>query len=107
MAYAYPDGAGKTLHWHGAGSACWRTPPLQRADDSQIAERINPERRSDAKGRGDDATQRGTDRAADIEADAVGGHGFRQVSPGNELRHDRLPSRGDQGGSRADQEGEQ
>src|SRR5262249_16159644 len=71
-----------------------RMPPQQSADHAEIADCIEPERRRDSHFGDNHAAQRRTDRATDIDADAVRCHRLIQVLLGNELRNDRLSSGG-------------
>ena len=85
-----------------------RAPPQQRSRRSpRLDDGVDPERRDDAVGRNRHAAERGAERARNIDADAVGGDRRRQIVPGHQLRHDRLPGRHRQGAGGADQEREQ
>src|ERR1700716_1806207 len=76
-----------------AGSLLRRTPPEQRSDDSEIADGVQPKWRGTSQPSRNHAAKGRTDCPAYIDADAVGRHRRMQVLLGNELRHDRLPSR--------------
>ena len=104
IAYAGLQRAHKTLGWQATLARLWCAPPQQSSDRSKIAAGVHPEWRGDSPRDGDDPTQGRADRAADIDTHAVCGHRLRQVLPGNQLGHDRLPRRGGQRRARLDEE---
>src|SRR5580700_3900226 len=82
-------------------------PPYQSAIDTKIARRIDPERRRDAEYGRERSSERRSDRAAEVEADAVRRDRGRQVLLGHELRRHRLPGGRRERPEGADQEREQ
>src|SRR5262249_60929616 len=101
------DRAAPALGRELAGSFSRRTPPHERADNSKIADGVDPERRSNPYAGGNAAAERRTDRAADIDADAIGRHRGMKIVLGNEPRDDGLPSRGRQRAGHSDEKGKQ
>src|SRR5437016_5142329 len=91
MPEAGANGAAETLHGQMSGSFLRGMPPDERSDNAEIADRIDPERRSNAQAGHDDAAQCRPDCATHIEAHAVRSHRGSEILLGHELRNDRLP----------------
>jgi hypothetical protein len=87
-------------------STCPRAwpPPQQRPNDAEIGKGIDPERCDNAIAGYGQATERWTDGAGNIHADAVRGDRGWQVVLRHEIGHDRLPRRYRHRASRANQE---
>src|SRR5207237_10268152 len=71
MPEAGANGAAETLHGQMSGSFLRGMPPDERSDNAEIADRIDPERRSNAQAGHDDAAQCRPDCATHLEAPAV------------------------------------
>src|SRR5262249_45163263 len=101
------DRAPQVLGRELARSFSHRSPPPERANNSKIANGVDPERRGNSHARGDGAAERRANRAADIEADAIGGYRGMKILLGNEPRDDGLPSRRRQRAGHSDEKGKQ
>src|SRR5437763_4745849 len=91
MPEAGANGAAETLHRQMPGPFLRWMPPDERSDNTEIADGVDPERRSDAETGDDDAAQCRPDCTAHVDTHAVGSHRGSEVLLGNELRNDRLP----------------
>src|SRR5262249_954236 len=104
MTEAGADCAAETLSRQVRDRLWRRMPPEQRRDNSKIADGVEPKRRRDPDPPDNDAAKRWTNRATDVEADAICGDCGLKIGFGNERRHDRLPRRSRQCSAYADQE---
>src|SRR6185312_1693144 len=100
------DRAAEPLSRQMAPAAPRRLPPDEPAINAEIAHGIDPERCRDAEGCRQRAAERGPDRAAEVEADAVRRDRSMQVPLRHELRRNRLPCGRRQRSEGADQKRE-
>ena len=81
-------------------------PPDDRGVDAEIAHRINDERRGNSERPDHGTCKRRSDRATDVDANAIPRNCGRERAFWYQFRRDRLPSRRGQGAEHADEKHE-
>src|SRR5438874_9125775 len=100
------DGVHETLRREAANPLPRRTPPKQRTDSADVADRVQPEWRCNAKPGDNDAAEGRSDSPAQVYSDAVRSDSRRKILPDNKQRHNRLPGRSGERAAGPDQEHE-
>src|SRR5262245_8202975 len=107
VAQASDNRSTETLGWQRRFGSARLAPPQQRTNYAEIRDCIDPERQGDAEPGDNRTAERWTERARDIDPDAVDCDRWGQILLWHKHGYDCLPGRHRESAGGADKESEQ